>query len=408
MTRVDIRTSILVALGILGAVWGVFSGGWDAHLSAIYFAAYSYATGQTDLIYLSEPVFFGSSASRQWEAMAGAMGHTGVPVLPYIYEPIAVAVTPVSFFNVVLMIHAVACIGSMGLAWRIVQPRAMGLGVWMLISAAIVILTTSFFMGFWLNQPQFLVTFLILLAFERAFSGRPVTAGIVLGFAAALKITPAIFVFVFLINRNWSAALAAVVSGCAVLSLSIAIAGVDLHIAFAEQLQRAGSYLVLTPINFSFEGILTHLTQPDLVSLNEARDGATFMVVGTVAWIGMASKIGLIVSIALLWFVSRKVPPGDALFGQVLVIWCSIIFFGPLGWSHYLIGPLTLLPAAFSTLSRSWAITIVCLCAAAVSHLMQTVLAAVGTSMTGPMLLGALSLAGMSIMGVVAVARARV
>jgi uncharacterized membrane protein len=48
-----------------------------------------------------------------------------------------------------------------------------------------------------LGQPQLLVIFLILLGFERYIAGRDTTAGVLLGLAAAIKVTPIILAVFF-------------------------------------------------------------------------------------------------------------------------------------------------------------------------------------------------------------------
>jgi len=394
MTGPDVRASVLIGLIVIGLVSYLFWGGWDGDLSAIYFAAYSYGTGQADLIYLSQPEFFGSSASREWDQMATDMGYAGNPVLPYIYAPIwaavlapiAVAVSVGPFFNAVLVIHAAACVGSMVLAWRIARPATVGLPLWMVVSAVIVALTTPFLHMIW--------------------------AGIILGVAAALKLTPAILVFIFLINRNWTAAGVTVVTGLGLLGASIAICGIDMHIAFAEQMQRAGSHLVLTPINFSAEGVLTTLYHSDLLMGNlddvDLTDGnAPFAVIPTLGGIGTIAKGLLLCLIACLWFVSKGKSPRDVVFGQLIILWCAIIFFGPLGWSHYLIGPLALLPGIFAYTARGWAVVWIGLITAALSHPFQVVLANLGSPLIGPVITGAMCLLVISALGFASIATGR-
>jgi len=197
VTQADIRISLTVTVVIIALSWIMFADTWPIDLSAIYFAALSYGRDQHDLIYLAQPAFFGSSASVEWETIAADLGHRGEIVLPYLYAPIwaavlgpiATNVSPMAFYKGVLILHGVLCAASIFLAWRIARPAKISLSIWMVASLPLVVLTTPFFQGFQLNQPQFVVTFLILLAFERYRAGALIAAGVVLGFAAAIKIT---------------------------------------------------------------------------------------------------------------------------------------------------------------------------------------------------------------------------
>lgn len=408
MTKADGRAAGILAALFLWLVWFAFSGGWDADLSAVYFAAYSYGIGQHDLIYQSRPMFFGASASDAWDSLAAQMGYEGQTVLPYLYAPIwaavlapvSVSVPPAVFFNGMLMVHAAACLGSMALVWRMVRPTGVSFGLWMLISVAIASATTPFFMGFWLNQPQFLVVFLVLLAFERAQSGRPMAAGIALGVAAAIKITPALFVVVFLMDRNWRAASWFALTGAFLLLISIAMAGLDMHAQFLEQLQRAGAHIVLTPINFSLEGVVTAWS----VNALGGDIDQPFVVMEMLDWVGMLSKLGLVLSVAALWWLTRSTTPERASFGRLLALWCCLILFGPLGWSHYLVGPLLLLPAVLAYFRRGWAIFWIVVVVALLSHPAHIALRPMDLGMGVLMAIGALTLV---VMAVVAVAAAR-
>jgi hypothetical protein len=64
------------------------------------------------------------------------------------------------------------------------------------------------------------------------------------------------------------------------------------------------------------------------------------------------------------------------LWAQLIGLWAGLIFFGPLGWSHYLIGPLLLLPALFFRhMARTGVVALLL-----VSHPMNWVLAYLGVS----------------------------
>ena len=74
-----------------------------------------------------------------------------------------------------------------------------------------------------LNQPQILVTFLIIGAFRAIQSNRNNTAGGLLGLAAAIKIAPALLAIIFIMERRWKALVVFVIVGGALLVASFLI-----------------------------------------------------------------------------------------------------------------------------------------------------------------------------------------
>ncbi|RYG91144.1 DUF2029 domain-containing protein [Loktanella sp. IMCC34160] len=334
------------ATAFVAVIWVTFRGSWPPDLSAVYFGALSYAEGDHHLIYLSPEMFFGGSASDAWSARAAALGPEGALALPYVYAPIWAAVLapvaahldPVRFFDVALLVHAVLCAAGVGLAYRIAGP-SMSLTRWSLLSFGVLLVASPVFISFWLNQPQIFVTFLILLAFERYKSGALIAAGIILGFAAALKLAPAALALIFVLDRAWKPLCVSVGTGLALLGISLLVAGPDLHYAFLLQLQKAGNFLIVTPLNYGAEALFPAVggmfDQPPL-SLSET---AGYAIYASSAWVGVAGLVCYLIVAGML-FVA-----GGSLVARLMALWAALILFGPLGWSHYLIGPLLLLPA---------------------------------------------------------------
>jgi hypothetical protein len=303
---------------------------------------------------------------------------------------IATRVDPIAFFDPVLVVHAVLCTASVLLAYRIAAPARMTLFVWSLISLAIILLVTPFYTAFWLNQPQISVTFLILLAFELHVKGASVAAGVALGIAVAIKITPAVFNVIFVMDRNFRAAGVTIAVALAVLGFSVAIAGIDLHRAFLDQLVRAVDFAVLTPLNYSLEGLAATFAgiHGDVVRDTDVASG--FVILETSPWFGLVSKAMLLCAIAVVW---RFMAGGNThVVSRLLAIWAVVIFFGPLAWSHYLIGPVLLLPALFDRLPAGGAILGISGVAACLSHPTQSMLLSLSADRSVFMALGAVAL----------------
>ena len=86
-------------------------------------------------------------------------------------------------------INAVLLVSTVALAWRATGAK-LHFAAFTILGT--VMLGSSFVgvLGLMENQPQILVSFLIILALERSRSAAPIAAGLALALAAALKGTP--------------------------------------------------------------------------------------------------------------------------------------------------------------------------------------------------------------------------
>ncbi len=174
-----------------------------------------------------------------------------------------------------------------------------------------------------------------------------------MGLAAAIKLQPALFGLVFLIHRDWRAAIAMSVSALSLLVLSILVAGVDLHLAMLSRLDQINGMVVYTKVNYALESLLYHLHAMRAgIPLPDGRTLAV-AILDAPAWVDWIPKLLLLVGLATL------VRKGRAMSAPAL--WLSLTLlgalFGPLSWGHYFILPLMLLPALFHVFSTraAWA-----------------------------------------------------
>lgn len=399
-SRTETATIAVALSALTGLILFQFWNTWAADLSAIYLAARSYGLGQEGLIYLAPPGFFGGSASPEWERMVAALGFEGEVAFPYVYPPIwaallsrfALSVGPLAFFNTVLVIHTAALIGSILLAWRIADRPRASLATWVALSLLIIVLSRPFFAAFWLNQPQILVTFVVLLGFERYRQGHSVSAGMALGLAAALKLNPVIFGVIFLMDRNWKAAGAMAVTGLALLAISILTTGIELHRDFLEQLSRVSENALLAPLNYGLDGLL-HLIQHGAGSASSATDGVrTVYIISASPVIRAIGLFGLLVGLAAVWVKAGRRSGSYTLLWKLLAVWTISIFFGPLAWSHYLIGPLLLLPGLLLTRPTRWGTLCIIVALVLLSHPVQLLFVRSETFYLWLMAVGAISL----------------
>jgi hypothetical protein len=193
-------------------------------------------------------------------------------------------------------------------------------------------------------QPQIVVVFLILLAFERYSSGNFVSAGVILGIAAALKIAPAGLVLIFLLDRQWRSFLAFAIT-CTILGLlSLILAGVQLHLDFLASAAAASTSPLVTAMAYSAAFIVyAAATQLDLAPPITA--GAADFRLPEVATVQMANKALLFLCLGWAILASQKLDPDRRLVARLFLFSLLINLFGPLGWTHYYLPQVFLLPA---------------------------------------------------------------
>lgn len=193
---------------------------------------------------------------------------------------------------------------------------------------------------------------MILLAFVLYRRGLDIPAGLILAIAGSIKLAPLFLGIVFLADRRWRAAAATAAGAIALALAGIAVTGVEMQVAFFEQIGRVGGLHLLSPLSYSVAGVLTalwgDLSGAPAVLLNDNSLGR----MDAVPWITGLSYLLLFSSTLLILARTRRLAFTDALPIRLLGIWSLLSIFGPLGWAHYALGPILLLPAVFSFYPR--------------------------------------------------------
>lgn len=358
-------SAALLALWVAVTLWQQW-GLWAEDLSAVYIAGWLWQTGQTDLIYATPPAFFGGVAASWFPAME-ALGLSGKTSFAYVYPPIWAALTapvttiltPQGFINAVALVQIPLLAASVWLAGRLLKPGAMPWWVWTAIGLVTLDLSIQSHLAIWHNQPTITVGFLILLAFERLGASRPLAAGIALAFAAAIKLTPAAFVLVFLLDRQMRAAACFAVAGTALGLISILLAGWSAHADFLAGLDKVAGVAYLIAINVSLKPAL--LAAGSALGLLPAVDPqATEHVYAALpGWIGPALSIA---AAALILAFGRVLAPLEGRLRRgigVFALSVVLALFGPLGWLHYYLLPMLLLPGLLGLLPRGPALALI-------------------------------------------------
>ena len=342
--------------------WNLWS--WDA--SALYFGAYFYDLGQFGLVYSPQPTFFwGENAPAQWVELAQSQGAVG-DMSPYVYPPIWAAVlapfvakvTALEFFNLFRIVNTGAIVGSVYLAHGLIRPQRVAFSIWALVSIAVFQVTTIGQLSVELNQPQILVTFLMIAAFFNLSRDRDALSGSILALAAAIKIAPAMLAVIFIMERRWKALAVFTGVGLALLAASYALAGADLHQALLVRLRNLGDQVMVSPIVVGLEPVL--LQAQNWFTANPDFTFGDYLSVPEPVWISLTTKLCLLAGLALSYVTTRGLPDDLRIWFRLLLVFLITLLTGPLAWVHYLILPLFMLPGLI-TLARptvAWAVIV--------------------------------------------------
>lgn len=352
--RADFRISVLIVSGWLSLTLMVFWNSWPPDLSALYFAGHFFAIGNMDGVYAAPEGFFGPDFPQLWKDFAAGLGQDDPSIYPYVYPPIwAVLAAPVTqwvgpftFFNVILAAQLFMTAAAIFLVRRMCDadvPRV----IWVAVSCAALwfsLISTSAFVH---NQLQITVTFFILLAFERHAAGRSVQAGLALAVAATIKITPALLVLIFLLDRDWRAIMAFTVLGAVITGLSFALAGIALHMVFLERLGEISRVVALMKVNYNLEAFLVQGwslvsgVRIDAAEMIRDQPYPEPLWVTIVVWLAVVAGFALV--IARSRHLEARLRRVVRLFGLLLVA----TLCAPLAWTHHYLPVLLLLPSLY-------------------------------------------------------------
>lgn len=345
-------------LYLVGLHWNL----WAVDFSALYFAGHFFSAGDFAQIYAAPEAVIGSRMPPSWVAAVAAAGHPGAQTYAFIYPPWVAAVAaglvwfdPQAAMNMALVVNVTLVLGSIHLARRIIAPQ-MARGVWMLVSLVLLVPGVPLMSALLLGQVQILVFSLCVLAFERYVAGAFVAAGVALALAACLKITPAALALIFLFDRNGRAFLAFFATGAGMLAVSFAVAGGELHQTYLGHLRTISDHIYSSFFAFSFETFLHEVW--DAARGTALPHVANEYIFPKPAWISATSTLCLLGAIAVLWRVTRRIVAPRRTGLHVLGLALIVPIFAPLGWAHYYLLALYVMPGVLVLMPRRGAIAL--------------------------------------------------
>lgn len=342
----DVAVAALILAVFSGAMIASMWGTWSIDMSAVWMAGRFAASGAFGEIYASSPGVLVPVEAPAWQALLAehdgeaAAAFVYPPVWAFLAAPLAGLMDPLAFFNLTRVVTTFCFAASVLVAWRLVAAGRMRATAFAVLACGIAYATMPFQYAIFLNQPQLAVILLILLSFERYLAGRHVAAGVLLGVAAALKLSPILLVVIFASERHWRAVVAAFATSGAFMLASFGMGGVALHLAFLEQLRLIDGLVPMSGHNLTFETVMHDFFLPlRLIPL----EGPLLIGVDTL-WVGVVSKVLLVVSVVAVLWATRAEEFGTRVRQRLFLLYIAAIFFGPLAWIHYYVLPLLLLP----------------------------------------------------------------
>lgn len=349
--RVEPRRGIALAI-FFPIIWSIFVIAWqwdDLHydFNALYFAGHFLAQGRPDLVYAVDLNTFPLPNHPEWFAQNDRWDCEHFCAYPFIYPPIwATLMAPLTsaldlftLSNIALLVQIPLLSLCPLLAWRLWRPE-MSLAQWTFRCLVLTTLCTPGTTSLVNNQPQLFITFLMLLAFERAAHGRPFLGGMALGLAATIKIFPVVFALIWLREGNWRAIAGATVLGAAILVLNFVIADPALNKSFIEQAGILSGGVFPSNRNYSLTSVLGWL---DAAAADPRRPVVN-------AYARFVNLGLLLLGLALLIWRARRADAQWRRRFMLPAIAALLTVAGPLGWPYYLflaLFALQLLPEHF-------------------------------------------------------------
>lgn len=350
--RLDVPVACLIALATTFMFTLQHWGDWAVDFAALYMAGFFFAAGDLTQIYAAPPEVISTTMPEVWTALLTEIGHGDKQTYAFIYPPwVAALVAPVtvldpqSAMNALAALNAALLLGSAALAWR-VMGRPLPLWLWMAISAGMLVTGLPAQSAMTLGQAQILVTFLTLLSFERLTQGREIQAGAALALAAALKLTPAAFVLVFVAGRNRTAFKSFCATGAALAAISLTLFGWDPHAIYLDRLATINDQLIIAFFAFSVENFL-YETWAALTGIAPLHTEIEYHFAKP-GWVGLTAKAGFLAAVITLWFQTAWLSPDRRRITLILGLALAIPLFGPLGWAHYYLVALALVPGLYA------------------------------------------------------------
>ncbi len=354
-------------------IWGYqkYSGdtGSGDDLSSSYIGCRLVTSGQALAhLYAHDPVDFSAiGPDNVWESTAVQGNFTGylhpyvqTPLWAYLLRPACTRMTFLHFkklFAVLTLASFALTIWLFARYWTpaLLHPARLALVL------ALLALSQPFQYAMFLMQTHVLFFAMIAGGLILAERGKWNSAGFLLAFAAAVKVTPVLIILYWIITRKWKAAGAMAGWLVVISAFTILTGGLPLFKLYLTELSRVGHVLLLSQNNQS----LAAWWMGHFYPFSEAHDITIHPLPTGIRLVSAGLMTGFT---ALGAFLDRQTMNGpghepgairNLPFGAVMAVLAAMLF-APIAWTHYsilLLAPLMLFAQADSAL-RSWPLRI--------------------------------------------------
>ena len=283
------------------------------------------------------------------------------PILPISLSPL-MALPPVTGATCWFALKVALTAVSVWLCFRVVRLQGRPLPSWFQ-AGVLVFSLRPFLSDLHHGNNNLIILFLIVAALEAWRRGYDVLAGLALGLSISYKVTPALFVYYFLVKRSWRAAGASVLGvGIFLLIVPSLIIGPEFN---AECLGSWWQHM-LTPfltegasspqeINQSMVGVLTRL-----LTATKTGDGRydLHQAVNLVSWdprtvryLIKGLSLGFVGLLAVLCRTRTARRDDPRLLGEFALVVLTMLFLSERSWKHHFVTmllPFTYLMARFA------------------------------------------------------------
>ncbi len=310
----------------------------SSDLFPLWVAGRLIGTGEAGHIYASvaDGLIIGDPIWRTLAASAGVTEMTAYVQPPWVAAaaaPLAKSLTFRQFGCLAHWINLAALLAAGILALRHWAPEigsAGRLAIMALLPASGVGLALIYY-----NQTQSLIVLAMLAGLVWA-ERRPWTAGLVLGVAAAVKLTPILIAGYWIVSGRWRAAAAALVTVSAIAGLDLGLMPEALNAGFATNLREIASTLNLAgsnhaPIKLAYAWFDREAVGP--LVRNVGRTIALPPIAG-LSLNGLASLTVLALGLAARRCTDERRRDCDAL------MLMATVPFAPIAWNHYYVAVL--------------------------------------------------------------------
>ena len=235
------------------------------------------------------------------------------------------------------------------LTWRLLRPSLQPL-VWLGLLLGLVALLDPFALAFRLGQVDLLILFTLTLAAYRLRNGDDLWAGIAVGIAAGLKLSPGLFLLYLLWRGHRRALTSSLVTAGVVGLASLILAGTETWQYYLTN--RLPDLLGGSSLfnNLSLPGLILRVfTGPELAQT--MLDTQPTLAIARVLTIISV----IVVLIVAAWALGRRSRSGSGLVLEFSLVVVVMLLISGVAWPHYLcwLLPLLGLAAAYQWPSRS-------------------------------------------------------